>query len=303
MSRRRDPEIAAASRSQLGWRPPRIASGVALFITRKPLGAVGATIILVLILVAVFAPVISPHDPEEPSADDIYSKPGGRYILGGDNVGRDILSRLFFGARISMYVGVVSVGIGVSLGALLGIVSAYAGGRFDLVVQRFVDALIAFPGLILALAIMAALGASVNNVIVALVVSAFVPGSSRVVRSQALSIKQSDYVLSARAVGCSDTRIIFRHIVPNCMAIYMVLITIQLGTAITTEASLSFLGLGVPPQVPTWGGMLNVAAQAFVGVAPWLAIFPGVAIALAVFGANLLGDALRDVLDPRLRGR
>ena len=303
MSQPRESEVAVRSKSGIKWRSSRLLNGVVVFIRRKPLGAVGAGIVLALILVAIFAPTISPHDPEEPSAEDIYSKPGGRYILGGDNVGRDILSRLFYGARISMYVGVVSVGIGVSIGALLGIVSAYLGGRFDLVLQRFVDALIAFPGLILALAIMAALGASVNNVIIALIVSAFVPGTSRVVRSQALSIKQSDYVLSARAVGCSDIRIIFRHIVPNCMAIYMVLITIQLGTAITTEASLSFLGLGVPPQTPTWGGMLNVASQAFVGVAPWLAIFPGVAIALAVFGANLLGDALRDILDPRLRGR
>ena len=303
MIQREDSEVVLRSRSRSGWIPSRAIRGVALFIRNKPLGAVGAGIISALILVAIFAPAISPHDPEEPSAEDIYSKPGGRYILGGDNVGRDILSRLFYGARISMYVGVVSVGIGVSTGALLGIVSAYVGGRFDLVLQRFVDALIAFPGLILALAIMAALGASVNNVIIALVVSAFVPGSSRVVRSLALSIKQSDYVLSARAVGCSGSRIVFRHIVPNCMAIYMVLLTIQLGTAITTEASLSFLGLGVPPQTPTWGGMLNVAAQAFVGVAPWLAIFPGVAIALAVFGANLLGDALRDVLDPKLRSR
>ena len=270
MSQPRESEVAVRSKSGIKWRSSRLLNGTVVFIRRKPLGAVGAgitvvfirrkplgavgaRIVLALILVAIFAPTISPHDPEEPSAEDIYSKPGGRYILGGDNVGRDILSRLFYGARISIYVGVVSVGIGVSIGALLGIVSAYLGGRFDLVLQRFVDALIAFPGLILALAIMAALGASVNNVIIALIVSAFVPGTSRVVRSQALSIKQSDYVLSARAVGCSDIRIIFRHIVPNCMAIYMVLITIQLGTAITTEASLSFLGLGVPPQTPTWG--------------------------------------------------
>lgn len=303
MSQEREAEVAVRAGIGVARRAPRLVSAPVVFIRRKPLGAVGGGILLALILIAILAPVISPHDPEDPSAPDIYGKPGDRYLLGGDNVGRDILSRLIFGARISMYVGVFSVGIGVSAGALLGIVSAYIGGKFDLILQRLVDALIAFPGLILALAIMAALGASVNNVIIALIFSAFVPGSSRVVRSLALSIKESDYVLSARAVGCSDARIILRHIVPNCMAIYMVLATISLGTAITTEASLSFLGLGVPPQTPTWGGMLNVAAQAFVGVAPWLAIFPGVAIALAVFGANLMGDALRDVLDPRLRGR
>lgn len=285
----------------VGPRSSALVIGITAFARRKPLGAVGAGILIAIILIAIMAPFISPHDPYDPSARDIYAQPGGTYLLGGDEAGRDVLSRLFYGARISMYVGVISVAIGVTLGSLLGVVSAYAGGKFDLIVQRGVDVAIAFPGIILALAIMAALGASVNNVIIAIVVSTLLPGSARVVRSQALSIKEMDYVLAARALGCSRSRIVLRHIVPNLISIYIVLVTIQLGLAITTEASLSFLGLGVPPDVPTWGGMLTAAARAFVAVAPWLVIFPGVAIALAVFGANLLGDALRDVLDPKLR--
>ena len=272
------------------------------FSRRKPLGAVGGAILAVLVLVALIAPVLAPHDPYKPDAGAIYAPPDSQYFLGADETGRDVLSRLIYGARVSMWVGVVSVVIGITVGAILGVVSAYVGGKFDLITQRLVDSLLAFPVIILGLGIMSVLGASVTNVIMALIII-MVPRTARTVRSQALSVKEFDYVLAARAVGAPPVRIVFRHIMPNIFATCIVLSTITLGLAITTEASLSFLGIGVPPDVPTWGTMLRAAADAFISVAPSLAIFPGAAIALAVFGANLLGDAMRDVLDPKLRGR
>ncbi|HEY1361159.1 MAG TPA: ABC transporter permease, partial [Xanthobacteraceae bacterium] len=190
---------------------------------------------------------------------------------------------------------------GASIGMMLGVTSVHFGGMIDLVVQRVIDALMAFPPLILAIAVMAALGASLNNVVIALSI-AFIPSTARVLRSQALAVKEMGYVLSARAIGAGHARVIFRYMIPNCLALYIVLVTVFLGTAIVAEATLSFLGIGVPPDVPSWGGMLNGAAQTYVHLAPWLGVFPGLAIAVVVFAWNLLGDALRDVLDPRLRG-
>ncbi len=286
-----------------GWRrAPAPVRAVIDFSRRKPMGAAGGGIVAVLVLIALVAPLIAPHDPYKPDAGAIYAPPGGQYLLGADETGRDVLSRLIYGARVSMWVGIVSVLVGISIGAVLGIVSAYVGGKFDLITQRLVDALLAFPVIILGLGIMSVLGASVNNVIMALIII-MVPRTARTVRSQALSIKEFDYVLAAQAVGAAPVRIVFRHIMPNIFATCIILSTITLGLAITTEASLSFLGVGVPPDVPTWGTMLRAAADAFISVSPSLAVFPGVAIALAVFGANLLGDAMRDVLDPKLRGR
>ncbi len=211
------------------------------------------------------------------------------------------MSRLFYGGRVSLFVGLVSVGIGITLGSLLGVTSAYLGGTFDIVVQRFVDAFIAFPGIILALAIMAVSGSSVTNIIIALVL-VLAPSAIRTVRSQALAIKEMDYVLAANSIGAGDIRIVLRHMVPNCMAIFMILATLNLGYAIIVEAFLSFLGVGVPPNVATWGSMLTEGGVSYIDVAPWLAVLPGVALSLAVFGVNLLGDALRDMMDPRLRG-
>jgi peptide/nickel transport system permease protein len=280
---------------------PSVATQLASFSKRKPLGAIGGGLLIALVLIGALAPLISPQDPYKPHADAIYAGFSSAYPLGGDEVGRDVLSRLFQGARTSMYVGLASVAIGITLGTAVGVISAYAGGKFDLLIQRVVDAFLAFPIIILGLGVMSVLGASVNNVILALVII-FVPRTARTIRAQALSLKEMEYVTAARAVGCPPVRIILRHIVPNLMSTYIILATVTLGLAITTEAALSFLGIGVPPDVPTWGSMLRVAANAFIGVSPTLAIFPGVAIALAVFGANLLGDALRDVLDPRLRG-
>jgi peptide/nickel transport system permease protein len=279
---------------------------VARFSRRKPLGAVGGLIVLALLVLALLAPVISPYDPrqiirEEKNRVPVYVAPGSAYLLGTDHVGRDVLSRIIHGARISLYVGFGAVLIGVTGWFIVGLVSAYAGGAVDLIVQRIVDAMMAVPGLIIVLAIMAVLGSSLNNVIIAIVIGMLAP-VVRTVRSQVLSVKEMEYVVAARAIGAPSARIIGRHIMPNCLAIYLILATYYLGFAIIIEASLSFLGVGVPPDVPSWGGMLTAAAQGHVTRAPWAGIFPGLAIFIAVLGFNLLGDALRDVLEPRLRG-
>ena len=287
-------------------RPVRATQAVALavadFSKRKPIGAVGGAVVFLLILIAIVAPLISPYDPNEIHPEYLFESPGAALPLGGDFAGRDVLSRLFYGGRISLFVGFVSIAIGITAGSMLGAVSAYFGGKFDLIIQRFVDAFIAFPGIILALALMAALGSSVFNIIIALI-AVLAPSAIRTVRSQALAIKEMDYVLAARAVGANDGRIVMRHIVPNCLALFIILATINLGYAILVEASLSFLGVGVPPDVPTWGNMLSGLSLTEMSSAWWLVVFPSMFLALAVFGFNLLGDALRDVLDPRLRGR
>ena len=279
-----------------------VVTGLSHFARHKPLGAAGGIVLLLMILVALLAPWIAPRDPFATHVAFKYAPPGGEFLLGGDQLGRDVLSRLIYGARISLRVGVFSVLIGITAGTLLGIASAYVGGKVDLVIQRLVDALMAFPPIILALGLMAARGASENNVIIALV-AILLPGATRVVRSQALSIKELDYTLAARAIGAGPGRIMLRHILPNVMANFIVLSTISLGFAIIIEASLSFLGVGISSDIPTWGGMLTLGASKYVNIAPWLAIFPGIAIAVVVFSVNLLGDALRDVLDPKLRGR
>jgi peptide/nickel transport system permease protein len=278
----------------------------ARFARRKPLGAMGGLIVLALIATALLAPMISPYDPrqiirEANNKVPVYVAPGPVYLLGTDHVGRDVLSRIIHGARISLYVGFGAVLIGVTGWFVVSLVSAYAGGAVDLIVQRIVDAMMAVPGLVIVLAIMAVLGSSLNNVIIAIVIGMLAP-VVRTVRSQVLSIKEMEYVMAARAIGAPSARIIVRHLMPNCLAIYLILATYYLGFAIIVEASLSFLGVGVPPDVPSWGGMLTAAAQGHVTKAPWAGIFPGLAIFMAVLGFNLLGDALRDVLEPRLRG-
>src|ERR671915_623044 len=282
--------------------PVAVLLGLRHFARYKPMGAAGGIVLLLLILVAILAPWIAPRDPYVPHVAFQYAPPGGEFLLDGDQLGRDVLSRLIYGARISLRVGVFSVLIGITAGTLLEITSAYVGGKVDLIIQRVVDALMAFPPIILTLGLMAARGASENNVIIALV-AILLPGATRVVRSQTLSIKELDYTLAARAIGAGPGRIMIRHILPNVMANFIVLSTISLGFAIIIEASLSFLGVGISPDIPTWGGMLTLGASKYVNIAPWLAIFPGIAIAVVVFSVNLLGDALRDVLDPKLRGR
>lgn len=271
------------------------------FAKSKPLGAFGGVVALILIIVAIFAPFIATHDPHETDAARVFASPGAAAWLGGDQIGRDVFSRLVYGTRISLYAGLVSAFVGATIGMLIGVTSVHFGGKTDLIVQRVIDALMAFPPLIVAIAIMAALGGSLNNVVFALSI-AFIPSTARVLRSQAISVKEMNYILAAKAIGAGHARIIFRYMIPNCFALYIVLVTVFLGTAIVAEATLSFLGIGVPPDIPSWGGMLNGAAQTYIHLAPWLGVFPGLAIALVVFAWNLLGDALRDVLDPRLRG-
>lgn len=278
---------------------------IAAFSRSKPLGAVSAVIIIVTILAAAVSyvfPGILPHDPLDVRAhEEKYLAPQPGAWLGSDHLGRDELSRIIAGSQISIYVGLLSVGIGVTLGALIGILSAYIGGVVDLAIQRIVDAMMAFPPIILALGLVAVLGGSANNVIMALLVI-LLPGTIRVIRSQVLSIKELDYTLAATAIGAGSIRIMLKHILPNVIASYIVLGTITLGFAIIIEASLSFLGVGVPPDIPTWGGMLTRGTEE-IRIAWWLAVFPGIAISVVVFAINFLGDALRDALDPRLRGR
>jgi len=282
-------------------RPRGILHQLKVFAKRKPLGAFGGLVLLAMVLISVFAPVISPHNPFDISAKDIFAHPNSSMVLGGDSLGRDVLSRLFYGGRISLYVGLVSITLGITIGSVLGAVSAYYGGKLDLIIQRFVDAFIAFPGIILGLAIMSVLGSGVNNIVFALFL-VLAPSAIRTVRAQAMAVKETEYILAARAVGAGDFRIILRHMMPNLMSIFIILFSLNLGYAIIVESTLTFLGVGVPPDVPSWGGMLAEGGLGYIKDAPWLAIAPGVALAMAVFSINLLGDALRDVLDPRLRG-
>jgi peptide/nickel transport system permease protein len=276
-----------------------MAATLARFVTRQPLGAAGAVIVLALILVAVAAPRLAPHGPKEVSFAP-YLAPSAEFPMGTDQVGRDVLSRVIWGARLSLYVGVVSVVFGVTLGSVWGAVTAYFGGAADAGSQRVVDSLMALPPIILALSLMAALGQSVNNVILALVIL-LTPTAARTIRSVALGVVATPYIEAARAVGSSHWRIIGRHLIPNCMAAYIVLVTTNVSYAIVVEASLSFIGAGAPPDEPSWGGMLTAGVQA-IETAPWMLFFPGLAISLAVFGLNLLGDSIRDLTDPRLRG-
>lgn len=276
-------------------------TSVARFGRRKPLGAIGGAIVVVLILIAIMAPALAPYGPRSLEGR-VHEAPNSQYLLGTDHLGRDLLSRIIYGARISLYVGLGSVLIGITGSFMLGVATAYAGGAIDLSFQRLIDAMMALPGLIIALAIMAVLGPSLNNVIIAIVIGVLAP-VVRTVRSQVLSLRELDYVTAARAVGCSGLRIILRHIVPNCLAIYLILATYYLGAAIIIEASLSFLGVGAPPDHPSWGGILTRSTEQHIKAGWWVGIFPGVTIFVVVLGFNLLGDALRDIFDPKLRGR
>jgi peptide/nickel transport system permease protein len=273
------------------------------FIRRKPLGALGGGIVLGMLLLAIFAQWLAPYSPEEfiEGGSARLRPPSWRFPMGTDNLGRDILSRVIYGARLSMLVGFVSTLIGTGIGAVLALITAYWGGRWDLLAQRLMDILWAFPSLVIAIVIIAVLGRSTSNLIIAIAI-VVIPSTARIVRSAVLVVKETDYVQAARAVGASQWRIMWRYIAPNCLAPYLVIATASLGGAIITEASLSFLGLGVPPPAPSWGRDLFGSAQKFAELAPWMPIMPGLAISLTVYGFNLFGDAIRDILDPRLRG-
>ncbi|MBI2855413.1 MAG: ABC transporter permease [Chloroflexi bacterium] len=279
----------------------RFSKGILRFIRRKPLGAVGLFIILLMGFLAAAQPWVTFYDPNKFALKEAIQAPSLAHWLGTDDYGRDLWTRIVLGAQISLMVGFGSVAMGSLSGALIGIVSAYYGGKVDTGIQRVMDALMSIPTLILALTIMAALGQSTFNVILAIAIPQL-PRSNRVVRSAALSVKNSEFAMAARAIGATDLRIMAQHIMPQCVAPWIIIATASLGVAIISESSLSFLGLGVPPPHPSWGGMLSGRAREFYAVAPWLAIWPGVAVSMAVYGFNLFGDAIRDVLDPRLRG-
>lgn len=266
---------------------------------RQPLGVAGAVVVLGLVIAAIFAPVLAPHGPKD-TAFGQFVPPGREFPMGTDNLGRDVLSRVIWGARLSLYVGLASVLVGITIGSLWGIFTGYYGGIADTSSQRIVDCVMALPPIILALSLMAAVGQSVNNVILALTIL-LTPTAARTLRAVALGVSASPFIEAARAAGTSHLRIVLRHILPNCLATYIVLVTTNISYAIVVEASLSFLGVGAPPDEPSWGGMLTAGTQAM-ETAPWLIFFPGVAISLAVFALNLLGDAIRDIADPRLRG-
>ena len=270
------------------------------FARRRPLGAIGAVIILVMAILAATAGVIAPYDPLANDYGAMLSAPNALHWLGTDAHGRDVLSRVIYGSRTALLVGFGASLIGASLGSVIGVASAYFGGRTDLIVQRIMDVFFAFPVIILALAVVAVLGTGAGNVILAIAVP-MIPRCARVVRSSALAVREMPYVDAARAAGFGNARIILRHMLPNVMAPILIMATAFLGEAILLEASLSFLGLGVQEPTAAWGLMLRGAAVQFAESAPWMAIFPGLAITLAVFGFNLFGDSLRDALDPRLR--
>jgi peptide/nickel transport system permease protein len=280
---------------------PGLLTTAVRFCRKKPLGAAGGAIMLLMVITALFAEPFSTHDPIGTDAAATLAQPGSEHWLGTDHLGRDIYSRIVHGTRVSLMVGVLSTLLGSVLGGIIGLVSAYFGGKTDLITQRVLDILQGLPLLVLALVMSASLGPSIENVVIAISIP-IVPRAARVIRSSVLSIREMQYVEAARAVGLRHLRIAFRHVLPNTIGPFIVLTTAQLGSAILVEASLSFLGLGVPEPYPSWGRMLSVSAAEYAQKAPHLVLFPGIAISLAVFGSNLLGDALRDTLDPRLRG-
>jgi peptide/nickel transport system permease protein len=286
---------------ELAERKP-LSERIGTLIRKQPLGLAGLMVVLAMVVCAVFADYISPHDPELNSFEHMLSPPNATFLLGTDQFGRDMLTRLIFGAQTALFVGFTCAVIGSSIGLVLGVGSAYFGGKVDLIFQRVMDVFMAFPLIILAMAIVSIFGTSMTSVITAITIP-FIPRCARVVRSSALAIREIPYVDAARACGFSHMRIIMRHMAPNVMAPFLIILTAAVGQAILTEASLSYLGMGVQEPTPAWGLMLQGGAEEYAESAPWVAIYPGVAISLAVFGFNLFGDALRDVLDPRLRTR
>jgi peptide/nickel transport system permease protein len=290
---------AAAGVEQTLDRPSRWAL-VRQFVAQNPLGAAGAVVVIVMIVMATFADVVTSYDPTANDFGAMLERPSALHWLGTDQYGRDLYTRIVFGARTALLVGFVSAFVGGTLGLLLGVSSAYCGGRYDFFLQSVMDVLMAFPLIILALAVVSIFGTGSSNVIIAITLP-FIPRCARVVRSSALAVRETPYIDAARACGFGHIRIVLRHMVPNVMAPYLVVMTAAVGQAILIEASLSYLGLGVQEPVPAWGLMLQGGAQEYAESAPWVAIFPGVAISLAVFGFNLFGDGLRDFLDPKIK--
>ena len=282
-------------------RRSRLAEFLIRLVREKPLGTGSGVIILILILVAIFADVLAPYPYDEIHLVDRLTGPSDRYLLGTYQAGRDLLSRLSYGARLSMVVGLSATAVNVVVAVLIGGISGFIGGKLDLVVQRFVDAWMCFPGLLLLLTIMSIVGRGVPQIILVLGIAGGI-GGSRVIRSAVIGVKENDYFLAARAVGTPTTKILIRHVLPNIMAPIIIVFSINIGGVIMAEASLSFLGFGLPVEFPSWGGMLSREGRLYMEVAPRLALWPGLCLTILVYSFNIFGDALRDLLDPRLRG-
>ena len=284
---------------------PKRRSRLAEFFTRlvkdKPLGTIGGIIILMLIFVAIFADVLAPYPYRETHLVDRLTGPSAQYLLGTDHVGRDLLSRLIFGARLSLTVGLAATALNVVVAVLLGGISGFLGNKYDLVVQRFVDAWISFPSLLLLLTVMSIVGQGLVQIIVVLGISGGI-GGSRVVRGAVIGIKENDYFLAARAIGSTGAATLVRHVLPNIMPVVIIIFSVSVGGVIMSEASLSFLGFGLPVQIPSWGGMLSREGREYMEVAPRLGLWPGLCLTITVYCLNMFGDAMRDLLDPRLRG-
>lgn len=281
----------AASRPAAVWRAT-LSKAI-----RQPAAAVGGSIILIEVLLAIFAPIIAPHDPLHSYTDFVLSRPGGGFLFGTDQLGRDVFARTIYGTRISLQIAIVCVGIALVVGSTLGLVAGFLGGIVDALVMRVMDVLLAFPDILLAIAVVAILGPSLTNAMIAIGV-AFVPVYARTVRSAVLSIVEADYVKAARVIGVSTPRILLRHVLPNAVAPVIVISTVSSGVTILVAAGLSYVGLGAQPPTPEWGSMLSTALQ-YMPASWWMAVFPGLAITLTVLAFNLLGDTLRDLLDPR----
>ena len=267
----------------------------------RPVGAVGGIVVVILILVSIFADVLAPYRPREINLPDILQGPSAAHLLGADHLGRDVLSRLIHGARISIFVGFAATTLNVVVAGLIGGTSGFLGGRLDLVVQRFVDAWMSFPGLLLLLTVMSITGRGIVQLIVVLGVVGGIP-ASRVVRGAVIGVKENAYFQAAEVIGSATWKTLVRHVLPNIAAPIIVIFSINIGAVIITEASLSFLGFGLPLQVPSWGGMLSREGRQYMEMAPRLALWPGLCLTIVVYSLNMFGDAVRDLLDPRLRG-
>jgi peptide/nickel transport system permease protein len=295
--------VAVAPAAVKAKRPaPFLIEVFSRLIREKPLGTIGGVIVLILLLVGILADVLAPYGFNEIILADRLSPPSATHVLGTDNLGRDMLSRVIYGARISMYVGLAVATMATGIALTIGSISGYLGGAVDLFVQRFVDAVMCFPQLVVMLTIIAVLGPGLLQVIIVLGVWGGLGGRVRVLRSAVISVKENVYVEAARSIGARNAKIVLRHILPNILAPTIVIFTIEMGQAILTEATLSFLGYGIPPPMPSWGGMLSGSGRQYMLLAPWMALWPGLALATVVYGINMLGDGLRDILDPRLRG-
>lgn len=284
-------------------RRPFLADVFIRLVKTKPLGTVGMAIVLALFIVGIFADVIAPYGFNEIDLANRLQPPGSiGHILGTDNLGRDLLSRIIFGARISMIVALGATGIAQTLAVTIGMTSGFFGGKVDLVIQRFVDTIMAFPQLVIMLTVIAVLGPGLLQIVLTLGILGGVGGRTRLSRSAVFAIKENVYVEAARAIGSPPFRTMMRHILPNIIPVIIISATVEMGGVILTESTLSFLGFGIPPPFPSWGGMLSESGRRYMLLAPWMAIWPGLVLAMVVYGINMLGDALRDLLDPRLRG-